>query len=232
MPNAYILIVDDEDDIRHLISYNLQKEGYRTTDVETGEEAIKVILRNPPDLVVLDLMLPGVDGLEVCKQMKAEPATAMIPILMLTAKGEESDIVTGLELGADDYLVKPFSPRVLNARIKAVLRRRKQSIPDEHEVIRIGDLMIHPGTREVTVEGNPVSLSNTEFRILHMLTRRPGWVFTRYQIVDNTQGDNTPVTSRSVDVHVFSLRKKLGSYGEYVETVRSVGYRFKDLSYE
>ena len=232
MPRARVLIVDDEEDIRDLLSYNLQKEGYQTTAVEGGNEALSEARSRPPDLVILDLMLPDVDGLEVCKLMKASSRTAGIPIVMLTAKGDEADVVTGLELGADDYIIKPFSPRVLLARIKAVLRRRRQSVPADDEVIHAGELTINPGTREVLAKGLPVALSNTEFRILHHLARRRGWVFTRYQIVDVTQGDNAPVTSRSVDVHVFSLRRKLGAYGDYIETVRGVGYRFKDLSHD
>jgi len=232
MSKGSILIVDDEEDIRDLIGYNLKKDNYVVSTVENGEEALKHVRSQPPDLVILDLMLPGVDGLEVCKIMKANPSTSNIPIVMLTAKGEEADVVAGLELGADDYITKPFSPRVLQARIKAVLRRRKQSVPTDEDVLHIGGLTIHPGTRTVTVENQPVELTNTEFRILHYLARRPGWVFTRYQIVDITQGDNAPVTSRSVDVHVFSLRRKLGTCGNYIETVRGVGYRFKDLEHE
>jgi two-component system phosphate regulon response regulator PhoB len=232
MPKATVLIVDDEADIRELVRYNLEKEGYRVTAAEDGEQAMREVRAQPPDIVVLDLMLPGLDGLEVCRIMKADPTLSAIPILMLTAKGEEADVVVGLEMGADDYVIKPFSQRVLAARIKAVLRRRKQSERSESDVISLRDLVINPGTRQVTVSGQPVDLTNTEFRILHHLVRRPGWVFTRYQIVDAVQGDSAPVTSRSVDVHVFSLRRKLGACGRYVETVRGVGYRFKDLSHE
>ncbi|RPH96163.1 DNA-binding response regulator [candidate division KSB1 bacterium] len=232
MSKGTILIVDDEEDIRDLICYNLKKENYTVSSVENGEDALKLAQQEPPDLVILDLMLPGVDGLEVCKILKANSATSAIPIVMLTAKGEEADVVAGLELGADDYITKPFSPRVLLARIKAVLRRRKQSIPAEDDILRIGELTIHPGTRTATAENQPMELTNTEFRILHYLARRPGWVFTRYQIVDAVQGENVPVTGRSVDVHVSSLRKKLGSCGSYIETVRGVGYRFKDPSHE
>jgi len=226
------LIVDDEQDIRDLIRYNLQKENYSVAVAENGEDALRQARRDSPQLVILDLMLPGIDGLEVCKIIKADPATSSIPILMLTAKGEEADVVAGLELGADDYLTKPFSPRVLLARLRAVLRRHQRSLPAEDEVIHTGDLTIHPGTHLATVSGQPVDLTNTEFRILHYLAQRPGWVFTRDQIVDVTQGDSAPVTSRSVDVHVSSLRKKLGVCGDYVETVRGVGYRFRDLAHE
>jgi two-component system phosphate regulon response regulator PhoB len=229
MAKAHIFIVDDEVDIRELIAYNLRKNGYEITAAASGEEALSEVRVHPPELVLLDLMLPGMDGLEVCRLMKANSRTAGIPIVMLTAKGEEADVVAGLEVGADDYIVKPFSPRVLIARIKAVLRRRRQGVPADDEMISQGELTLHPGTREVTIGSEPVSLSHTEFRILHRLAQRPGWVFTRHQIADSLQSDNAPVTSRTVDVHVCSLRRKLGSCGTYIETVHGVGYRFKDL---
>jgi two-component system alkaline phosphatase synthesis response regulator PhoP len=232
MTRTHILIVDDEEDIRELITYNLQKEGFEVTAVESGEQALSEVKNHAPHLVILDLMLPGMDGLEICRLMKSSSRTAGIPIVMLTAKGEEADVVTGLEVGADDYVTKPFSPRVLIARIKAVLRRRRQSVPADDEMIAAGELTLHPGTREVTVNGKPVALSNAEFRILHRLAQRQGWVFTRHQIADSLQSDNAPVTSRTVDVHVCSLRRKLGQCGTYIETVHGVGYRFKDLSRE
>ncbi len=232
MSKGLILVVDDEEDIRELIRYSLQKENYAVAVAENGEDALKQARGSSPHLVILDLMLPGIDGLEVCRIMKADPATSAIPIVMLTAKGDEADVVAGLELGADDYMTKPFSPRVLLARMKAVLRRRQQRIPAEDEVIHMGDLTIHPGTREVTAVGKPVDVTSTEFRILHYLAQRPGWVFTRDQIVNVTQSDSTPVTGRTVDVHIASLRKKLGEHGDCIETVRGVGYRFKDLTHE
>jgi two-component system alkaline phosphatase synthesis response regulator PhoP len=174
-------------------------------------------------------MLPGIDGFEVCKILKGDPKTEQLPIIMLTAKGEEADIVTGLELGAEDYIVKPFSPQVLLARVRAVLRRVAREPVGEGSVITIEDLVIHPGKREVLVKGKPVELTSTEFRILHYLARRPGWVFTRQQIIDAARGDDYPVTDRSVDVHIVGLRKKMGALGTYVETVRGVGYRFREL---
>jgi two-component system phosphate regulon response regulator PhoB len=181
-----------------------------------------------PDLVVLDLMLPGIDGLEVCKTLKNDPATRQIPVVMLTAKGEEVDVVTGLELGADDYIPKPFSPRVLVARIRAALRRQIQETANENATIQVHDLTIHPGRHQVLVKDKPVDLTATEFRVLHFLARRPGWVFTRYQIVDAVHGYDYPVTDRSVDVQIVGLRKKMGSAGKYIQTVRGVGYRFKE----
>jgi two-component system, OmpR family, alkaline phosphatase synthesis response regulator PhoP len=232
MSQPHILVVEDEEDILDLIKYNLQSAGYAVTGVDNGLKALKECRSLHPNLILLDLMLPGMDGLEVCRTLKAEPDTAEIPIVMLTAKGEEADIVTGLEMGADDYIVKPFSPRVVQARIKAILRRKKQSIPTEDESIRHGELLIHPGQHDVQCSGKKVDLTNTEFRILHQLARRPGWVFTRYQIVESTQTDNTDVTSRSVDVHIVALRRKLGDCGACIETIRGVGYRFKDPSDE
>jgi two-component system phosphate regulon response regulator PhoB len=179
--------------------------------------------------MVLDLMLPGIDGLEVTRRMKAEEDRRGIPIIMLSAKGEEADIVTGLELGADDYVTKPFSPRILLARIKAVIRRQSQKETSEEGVLRIDELMIHPGRREVKIAGRAVDLTFTEFQVLSFLARRPGWVFTRSQIVDAVRGDDYPVTDRSVDVQIVGLRKKLGDYGSHIQTVRGVGYRFKEI---
>ena len=229
MAHEHVLVVDDEEDILELVRYNLVRGGFDVTTVTTGEEALKKAKNNMPDLVLLDLMLPGVDGLEVCNILKREPKTAHVPIVMLTAKGEEADIVSGLELGADDYITKPFSPRVLVARVKAVLRRKAKAPVDMTTVIKRRDLVIHPGRHEVTVKGKRVSLTSTEFHILHYLARRPGWVFTRQQIIDAARGDEYPVTDRSVDVHIVGLRKKLGPLGTYIETVRGVGYRFKEF---
>lgn len=228
MSKPRVLVVDDEPDLLELVSFNLIKNGYDAQCVTSGEAALDAVRRDPPDAIVLDLMLPGVDGLEVCRQIKSDKATRNIPIVMLTAKGEERDVVAGLEQGADDYIAKPFSPRVLVARVKAVLRRKASEPADAMAVLKAGELGIHPGRREVTVGGEPVTLTFTEFGILHFLARRPGWVFTRGQIVDGVQGQDVAVTDRSVDVHIVALRRKLGAVGELVETVRGVGYRFKD----
>jgi two-component system alkaline phosphatase synthesis response regulator PhoP len=228
MSGEKILVVDDEENIRELVRYNLAREGYQVTTVASGEEALKQVGEGPPDLIVLDLMLPGMDGFDVCRQLKNDNRLAHIPIVMLTVKGDESDIVVGLELGADDYITKPFSPKVLLARIKAVLRRREKKPIGESDTVSIGDLTIHPGRHEVLVQGKPVELTATEFRILHLMARKPGWVFTRYQIVDAARGDNIAVTSRSVDFHITSLRRKLGPVSDYIETVWGVGYRFKE----
>ena len=230
MGKEQILVVDDEEDILELVRFHLEREGHPVICAETGEKALQLARSNTPALVVLDLMLPGIDGLEVARLMKADKALRDIPIVMLTAKGEEADVVTGLELGADDYVTKPFSPRVLLARVKAVLRRggKKEPEPDETSVIRRHNLVIHPGRREVLVDEKPVSLTYTEFGVLAYLARRPGWVFTRSQIVDAVRGDDYPVTDRSVDVQIVGLRRKLGAAGSCVETVRGVGYRFKE----
>ncbi|HKI49142.1 MAG TPA: response regulator [Desulfobacteria bacterium] len=228
MSKEQILVVDDEEDILELVRFNLSKEGYRAICAETGEKAVKMARSEHPDLIVLDLMLPGMDGLEVTKFLKNDLETQHIPIVMLTAKGEESDVVTGLELGADDYVTKPFSPKILLARVKAVLRRQATEPPDGSEVLNIHNLVIHPGRREVRVDGEPVDLTFTEFGVLSYLVRRPGWVFTRTQIVDAVRGSDYFVTDRSVDVQIVGLRKKLGSTGKYIETVRGVGYRFKE----
>jgi len=228
MPRERILVVDDEADIRELVEYNLTQHGYRVACVGTGEDALKEARDALPDAILLDLMLPGVDGLEVCRTLKQDAKTAHIPVVMLTAKGEEADVVIGLELGADDYIAKPFSPRVLLARLRAVLRKSGAPAEGEAETISLHGIVIHPGRREVTLRGKPVDLTNTEFRLLHFLARRPGWVFTRNQIIDAVRGDGYPITDRAVDVQVVGLRKKLGAYGEYVETVRGVGYRFRE----
>jgi two-component system phosphate regulon response regulator PhoB len=230
MPNERILVVDDEEEILELLKYNLETNGFRITCTSTGEEAMDRAKEGIPDLIILDLMLPGIDGLDVCKLLKNDPKTQNIPVIMLTARGEESDIVIGLELGADDYITKPFSPRVLLARIKAVLRR-KSSIPsNDLSPIYIHDLTITPERHEVLVRGKPADLTATEFRVLLYLVRHPGWVFTRNQIVDAVHGYDYPVTDRSVDVQIVGLRKKLGEGNDYIETVRGVGYRFREKS--
>jgi len=228
MEKETILVVDDEEDIVELVRFNLGREGYQVLCAATGEEAWKLLKDQNVDLLVLDLMLPGMDGLELARRLKIEARTRTLPIVMLSAKGEEADIVAGLELGADDYVTKPFSPRVLIARMRAVLRRQSQPVAADDEVLEIYDLVIHPGRRSVMVSGQPVDLTYTEFQVLFFLAKRPGWVFTRTQIVDAVRGDDYPVTDRSVDVQIAGLRKKLGASGHYIETVRGVGYRFKE----
>ncbi len=227
MAREKILVVDDEEDILELVTYNLSKERYRVTSALSGEIALEKARKERPDLVLLDLMLPDLDGLAVCRELKRDPLTRDTPIIMLTAKSEEADIVVGLELGADDYVVKPFSPRVLLACIKAVLRRREHDEGDEAS-IRIHDLSIYPSRHEVLLRGVPITLTTTEFRILHFLARRPGWVFSRENIIDAVRMGDYAVTDRSVDVQIMGLRKKLGADGECIQTVRGIGYKFKE----
>ena len=233
----FVLIVEDEEDIRELVSYHLLKDGYQVASVSSGEEALAVAETQIPDLILLDVMLPGIDGFSVCQRLRASPKTAEVAVMMLTAKSEEADIVRGLNQGATDYITKPFSPRVLLARVRAALRRQQAvATPEleeieeegEEEVIHIHELVIHPGRHEVRVNGTPVSLSSTEFRVLHYIAGRPGWVFSRQQILNGVHGDNYAITDRAVDVQIVGLRKKLGEAGKYIETVRGVGYRFRE----
>lgn len=230
MAKPKVLVVEDDRDIQELLQYNLAKEGYQVQLAATGEEGLKLAKAKAPALILLDLMLPGMDGLEVCRQLKRAPETAPIPVVMLTAKGEESDIVSGLELGAADYVTKPFSPKVLVARLRAVLRRQACEEPGIQDAtpIKIRELTIDPGRHEVIIKGRKLDLTITEFRLLQFLASKPGWVFTRYQIVDGVKGEDYSVTDRAVDVQVVGLRKKLGSAGKYIETVRGVGYRFQE----
>ncbi len=230
MAGENILIVEDEEDVLELVRYNLTKNGFQTVCAVSGEDALSKARSVLPDLILLDLMLPAVDGLEVCKQLKRDPKLKDIPIIMLTAKGEEADIITGLESGADDYVTKPFSPKVLVARTKTVLRRKNNNGKTaESFLLKRGELIIDTEKHEVRVNEYPVELTLTEFKVLHFLAKRPGRVFTRYQIVDATKGDDYIVTDRAVDVQIVGLRRKLGECGDYIETVRGVGYRFRDL---
>ncbi|MGB9619802.1 MAG: response regulator [Armatimonadota bacterium] len=227
MPRESILIVDDEEDILELLRHHLTGEGYRVLVAETGEDGLALARAKVPDLIVLDLMLPGLDGLDVCRILKRDPETSRIPVLMLTAKSEDADVVAGLELGADDYVVKPFSPRVLIARVRAALRRSRTDQITADQRLELPGISIDPGTFRVMVDGRQIDLTATEFRILHALARRPGWVLTRGQLVQASRGEEAEVTDRSVDVHMVSLRRKLGPAAGSIETVRGVGYRFK-----
>lgn len=227
MRDEKILVVEDDGDIREMLRVWFSKEGFPFSSASTGEEALSLIEKDCPDLIVLDLMLPGMDGLEVARRLKKDPKLNTIPIVMLTARTEESEILDGYDAGADDYVTKPFSPRVLAARVETLLRSRKDPTPGAQSPIQVHDLTIHPGFRQAYIAGEPLDLSFTEFEILHVLASKPGWVFTRSQIIDAVRGDGYSVSDRSVDAQIFALRKKLRSYREYIETVRSVGYRFK-----
>ena len=227
MAKAKILIIEDDEDIRALEVFNLKQEGWKIYEAESAEIGLEQIKTSVPDLVLLDLMLPGISGLDFCRKLKSMDDYKAIPIIMVSAKGEEADIVSGLELGADDYVAKPFRPRELVARVRAVLRRQNDSVPADDQILRISGLEIHPGRHEVHYNSKKVDLTFTEFRILQIMAQRPGWVFTRYQLVDIIRGDDYPVTDRSVDVQIVGLRKKLGKAEKFIETVRGVGYRFK-----
>lgn len=226
-----ILLVEDEQDLLELLRYNLTREGFTVETAMTGEDGLKKARELGKDLglVLLDLMLPGMDGLEVCRTLKGRDQTSSIPVIMLTAKGEEADIVRGLEYGADDYITKPFSPRVLLARIQAVLRRSEgEARRDNGSVIEIGSVCIDTERHEVMVKGEPATLTATEFKLLSLLASKAGRVFTRQQIIETIHEGYAAVTDRSVDVQVVSLRRKLGEAGRNIETVRGVGYRFRD----
>jgi two-component system phosphate regulon response regulator PhoB len=226
MTKQLILIIEDDEDIRELLVYNLEKNGYAAEAVEKGEDGLASTGRHHPDLILLDLMLPGMDGLSVCRQLKGNKATHEIPIIIVSAKGEEADIITGLELGADDYLAKPFSPNILLSRVRAVLRRIGQAQPDDAAILKAHDLVINPKKFKATLAGVTVDLTASEFRILYYLASHQGWVFTRYQIMDAIRGEGYVVTERAIDVQIAGLRKKLGNHSDYIETVRGVGYRF------
>lgn len=231
MNRNHVLVVDDEKDIRDLLEYNLQKNNYQVTCVATGEQALEAARKEVPGMIILDIMLPGQDGLEVCKKLRSESKTAEVPIIMISAKGEEADVVVGLELGADDYITKPFSPRVVLARIKAVLRRREEAaVNTSSSIIKADKLVIDLDRHEAKIEDEVLSLTALEMRILSTLASSPGKVFTRFQIVESTQGVGVGVTDRSVDVHIVSLRRKLGDSAKLIETVRGVGYRFSEIS--
>lgn len=228
-----ILVVEDEEDLRDIVIYNLEREGYKTVGVESGEEGLELAISLKPDLMILDLMLPGMNGMDVCRHIKQDSQSQSIPILIVSAKGEEADIVSGLELGADDYLTKPFSPRILLARVRTVLRRYEQKISDatgkkDETILAIDGLVIDTKKHQLTIDEKPLDLTKSEFGILYFLASHRGWVYTRYQIVDAIRGEKYVVTERAIDVQITGLRKKLGSYAQLIETVRGVGYRFKE----
>lgn len=229
MHKGTVCIVEDEEDIRDILLIQLKREGYTPLTAETGEDGLKLIREKMPQIVLLDLMLPGMDGFDVCRSLRQDTSTKDVPIIMLTARGEEADIITGLEIGADDYVTKPFSPRVVISRIKSVLRRGSRNGATSEGQVEYGPIHIDTPRHIVTLEGSPLDLTATEFKLLTFLSERPGWVFTRQQIVDNVRGEDYAVTERSVDVQVVGLRKKLGDHAELIETVRGVGYRARDL---
>ncbi|MEM9554164.1 MAG: response regulator transcription factor [Acidobacteriota bacterium] len=224
-----VVVIEDEPDILEVIEYNLTREGFAVVGAANGDDGLKAVMREAPDLVLLDLLLPGQDGIEVCRRLKLDPVTQKIPIIMVSAKGEESDIVLGLGVGADDYIAKPFRPKELIARVKAVLRRGslKEEEAKTDRVVR-GTLVIDAMRHEARVDGESVTLTATEFRLLHLLASHPGRVFTRDQLVSRVIGGGAAVIDRNIDVHVRSIRKKLGDQRNLIGTVRGVGYRFQD----
>ncbi len=223
-----IVIIEDEPDIVEVLTYNLKREGFNVVSVERGDEGLNAVRNQSPNLVILDLMLPGIDGLSLCQQMKSDPLIKEIPIIIISAKGEESDVVIGLELGADDYLPKPFSPRELLARVKAVLRRGPINEEPNKKRISIGDLVVDAVRHEVRLKGALINLTATEFKLLLQLAAQPGRAYTREQLLNRIVGRGVVVIDRNIDVHIRSLRKKLGHSGQLIQTIRGVGYRFVD----
>ena len=226
MKKKKIIVVEDEPDLVDVVTYNLEREGYSVLASQRGDEGLNLIRSEAPDLVLLELMLPGMDGLSICRQMKSDSSMREIPIIIASAKGEESDVVIGLEMGADDYLAKPFSPRELLARIRAVLRRgaRTSGASDDRIVAR--DLIIDPGKHEVKIKDEAINLTSTEFKLLHHLASSRGRAFSREQLLNRVVGMGVVVVDRNIDVHIRALRKKLGNHSDMIQTIRGVGYRF------
>lgn len=233
MSHPRVLAIEDEPDILTVLEYNLAREGFTVATASNGEDGVRAANREKPDIVLLDLLLPGLDGIEVCRQLKQDAATCNIPIIMLTAKGEESDVVLGLGMGADDYVTKPFSPKELMARIRAVLRRgTPRSESDQTQRLDFEGVSIDPVRHEIRLDGKPVAFTATEFRLMHTLACAPGRVFTRDHLVLRVIGHGAIVIDRNIDVHIRAIRKKLGAHRDVIETVRGVGYRFHDPVHE
>ncbi|MBL0926027.1 MAG: response regulator transcription factor [Phycisphaerales bacterium] len=227
MVRPSVLIVEDEADIAKLMQFHLEREGYSARIAHSGSAALSALEQQRPDLVILDIMLPDLDGLEVCRRLKRDVASRDVPIIMVSARGEESDVVVGLELGAEDYITKPFSPRVLIARVKAVMRRKETDTSGQISLAG-GEVVIDPARHALKIFGQDVELTLTQYRLLHYLASRPGFVRTRDQIVAAVRGEDAVLSSRAIDVHVAALRQKLGDMGGMIETVRGVGYRLSD----
>ena len=228
MEKTKIVVVEDEADILEVIDYNLSKEGFDVSSSTDGLEALAFVQKEIPDLVLLDLMLPGMDGIEICRTLKADSATRSISIIMVTAKGEESDIVLGLGIGADDYVLKPFRPRELIARVKSVLRRGRLKEEVNEDIVSIDGMVIDFNRHEVRLEGKKINLTAMEFKLLHFLASHPGRVFTREHILNNVSSDDAYIIDRNIDVHIRSIRKKLDKQRDLIETIHRVGYRFRD----
>ena len=221
-----ILVIEDEPDILEVIKFNLVKESHIVKNSNDGERGLALARDKKFDLILLDLMLPGIHGLDVCRILKTDNRTCAVPIIIISALGQESDIVKGLETGADDYITKPFSSNILVARVNAVIRRNSNGQFGKGDSVSVEGIKISPKTRSVIIDNRSIELTFTEFQILFLLASHPGWVFTRYQIIDRIRGENYPVTDRSVDFQIVGLRKKIGIKGKLIETIRGVGYRF------
>lgn len=232
MAKKHILIVDDEEDIATMLKLNLEADGFTVSTLSSGDHVMETVLNHPPSIILLDVMMPEKDGFQVCKELKSRAITAAIPVIFLTAKTMEHNIVSGLEIGADDYITKPFSISVLISRIKAVLRRTDTTTnPISSDTISQGNLTLDTSKMTVTTPQGPISMNATEFSLLKYLITRPGWVFKRHQLMEACKGDNVFVTDRSIDVMMVSIRKKMGPYAHLIETVRGVGYKFKDIDH-
>lgn len=231
MTGKHITLIEDEPDIQEIVAYNLKREGFQVNTAFTGEDGLALIERKRPDLILLDLMLPGIDGLEVCRRIRSRTETRDVPIIIVSAKGEESDVVLGLGLGADDYIAKPFSPREVVARVRAVLRRSQTKSIEaiSKDVITHGLLTIEPGKHKVTLKEEEIIFTASEFKMLSTLALNPGRVFTREQLINQSLGENVVVVDRNIDVHIRAIRKKLGEDNNFIETIRGIGYRFKEL---
>ena len=228
MSKPLVVVVEDEADIQDVIAYNLKRDGYEVLTASRGDEGLSLIQAKMPDLVILDLMLPGIDGLSICQQLRADPKTKSLPIIILSAKEEEADVVIGLGFGADDCVPKPFSPRELLARVKAVLRRSSSQETVKQDQIRRGELIIDIDRHQASLRGIGIKLTATEFKLLTVLASHPGRAFSREQLLNRVVGDAVVVVDRNIDVHIRSVRKKLGDQTGLIETVRGVGYRFAD----
>ncbi len=229
MRSTSVLAIEDDPDILELVQYNLERQGFTVHTATDGESGLKAATELQPNIILLDIMLPGIDGLEVCQRLKKSEEAKAIPIIMLTAKSEESDVVVGLEIGADDYVTKPFSPNELVARIRTVLRRSKKSEEgSQTDRVEVGPIVMDIGRHEVFHRGNPISLTLAEFNLLNLLCSRPGRVFTREQLLEKISGQDTYLIDRNVDVHVRSIRKKLGEDADFIATIRGVGYKCRE----
>ncbi len=227
MPSQLIVVVEDEEDIREVVLYNLRREGYDALGFESGSEGLEVIKSKQPDLVILDLMLPGLDGLTVCQQIRSDPALKSTPVIILSAKEQESDVVIGLGMGADDYMTKPFSSRELVARVRSLLRRTKDAgVNHEQQKVVVDDLLIEVDRHQISIAGVVIAFTATEFKLLYQLASNPGKALSRDQLLSRVMRDGVIVVDRNIDVHIRRVRKKLGAYADRIQTIRGVGYRF------